>query len=353
MSAKKQQEETGGLPGEHFGPLVPDEVKAAYAKLFEAGRIPKEEAAEFLGDPELLEELNKWGMAHTVPHTASSPASYRAVSPHLSLMAVLGIWQARIAHEHQMVFEGYQRLIDAQAVPAMDTDAVPHHLVEVLRNPDDINAKSWDVLNMARRDFMSLDTADFEMPVTPDVPVKGPPELCRQLRMRGIYDVRFAENPAAREAIESCIRDGEEARVLRDVPMKLKLADQTVVMMPMTESGTKGALVITAPPIVRASRVLCELLWQQATPFGSGPAVGPLTDRERKIFQILARGGSDETAARELKCSSKTVGRDVDDAVGKLGLVNPSRFQLGYMLASRGWLDAPARDSADGEVRSA
>jgi hypothetical protein len=76
MSAKKQQEQAGGSPGEHFGPLVPDEVKAAYAKLFEAGRIPKEEAAEFLGDPELLEELNKWGMAHTVrirrrlpPHT--------------------------------------------------------------------------------------------------------------------------------------------------------------------------------------------------------------------------------------------------------------------------------------------
>jgi DNA-binding CsgD family transcriptional regulator len=268
-------------------------------------------------------------------------------------MGVLGIWQARLAYQYKMVFEGYQRLIDAQTVPVMDYDAFPGHLVRVLTDPDEIVQLSIDLINMARRDYITLETADFEIPVNDDVPVKGPPELCAQLRMRAIYDLRFAEDPDAREGIMSCIKGGEEARVLRDVPMKLKLVDQAIVMMPMTESGTKGALVIMAPPITRASRVLCELLWQQATPFGSGPAAGPLTVRERKIAQILARGGSYDTAARELGCSSKTIGRDVEVVEGKLGLASPSQFQLGYMLASRGWLDAPASDEADGEASRA
>lgn len=289
-------------------------------------------------------------MAHAIPHTASSPPSFRAVPPHLALMGVLGIWQARIAHDHQMVFDGYRRLLDAQAVPMMDADACPDHLVQVLRDPDDIAARSMDLVNTARRDYMTLETADFEMPLTPDAMTRGPAELCRQLRMRAIYDVRLADDPVLSEWIASCIQDGEEARVLPGVPMKLKLADETTVMMPITSSGTKGALIITAAPIVRASRVLCELLWQQGTPFGSVPSGSPLTDREVKICQLLTRGGSDESVAKELGCSAKTVGREVDAVELKLGLVNPSRFQLGYApLASRGWLSGPVGDRPEGK----
>lgn len=45
MGVKKQNEqEEPGCPGEHFGSLVPDEVIAAYKKLFAAGRVPKETA---------------------------------------------------------------------------------------------------------------------------------------------------------------------------------------------------------------------------------------------------------------------------------------------------------------------
>jgi hypothetical protein len=40
--------------------------------------------------------------------------------------------------------------------------------------------------------------------------------------MRAIYDARLADDPVMRERISSCIQDGEEARVLPGVPMKMK-----------------------------------------------------------------------------------------------------------------------------------
>src|ERR1700677_2221267 len=166
LSVKKQ--EKLGCPAEHFEGLVPDEVIAAYTKLVAAGRPPKEEAADFLGDPQLVEELGKWGMAHIVPHTASSPPSYRAVSPDLALMGVLGVWQAKLAHQHKLVYDGYHRLVAAQAVPTMSTDQVPAHLVRVLTETDEITRVSMDLINGARRDYMTLETADTEMPITND-----------------------------------------------------------------------------------------------------------------------------------------------------------------------------------------
>jgi DNA-binding CsgD family transcriptional regulator len=210
-----------------------------------------------------------------------------------------------------------------------------------------------DMINGARREYMTLETADTEMPITNDFPIKGPAELCGRLRMRAIYDVRFAEHPNAREWIGACIQDGEEPRVLRDVPMKMKLVDESAVLMPLTTTGTTGALLITAPPITRAAKGLFELLWLQSTPFGSAASGGPLTDRERQILQDLATGSSDETVGSHMNCSAKTVSRQVEVVQRKLGLGNTSRFQLGYTIGGRGWLAGPVRDPAASEARNA
>jgi DNA-binding CsgD family transcriptional regulator len=353
MNGKKQDDPgEPRRPGAHFEPLVPGEVVEAYLKLLTNGRIPKEAAAEFIGDAALVEELGKWGMADFMPHTASSPPSFRAVPPHIALMAVLGIWHARIAHQVGLVFDGYQHLIEMQAIPAMDPNLVPDQMVEVLRDPDEIVMRSRAFISLARRDFMTLETADSAGPMTDDFLVTGPPELCAQLKMRSIYDTRLAEHPSGPDWIASCVQDGEEARVMRDVPMKMKLADQIAVMMPTCTDGTTGALVITAPPICRTAYVLFNLLWQQATPFGTLLSDGPLNKREQRICQLLVTGAPYEAVAKKLSCSTKTVSRDIQSVEEKLGLNNPSPFQLGYALGSRSWLSGPIRP-ANGEIRNA
>jgi DNA-binding NarL/FixJ family response regulator len=328
-------------PGEHFAGLVPDEVITAYVKLLEAGRIPKDEAAAFLGSSQLVDELVKWGMAHVVPHTAMSPPSFRASSPHLAMMGVLGIWQAKMAHQHQLVFDGYQRLLETQAVPVMTLDAVPHHLVTVLTEPDDVAQASIDIMNTARCDYMMLETLASEMPMTEDFPILGPAELCEQLRMRAIYDFSFAEHPDAPKLIGACTRRGEEARVSRDVPMKMKLADEIAVLMALTRTATNGALLITAPTITRAAHTLFEFQWAESTPYGQALPGGPLSETELAIFQMLAQGKDDETIGRYLQPqrSQKTVQRHVKDVADRLGVAPGSRFELGYKIASRGWLN--------------
>ena len=48
--------------------------------------------------------------------------------------------------------------------------------------------------------------------------------------------------------------------------MKMKLADHTTAMLPLTPTGTAGALVIRAPVIIAALREYFEMLWERATP---------------------------------------------------------------------------------------
>jgi DNA-binding CsgD family transcriptional regulator/predicted DNA-binding transcriptional regulator len=57
-----------------------------------------------------------------------------------------------------------------------------------------------------------------------------------------------------------------------------------------------------------------------------------LTPRERAIVELLARGHTDETAARELDLSRRTVGYALGGLMSRLGVDN--RFQLGLALGA-------------------
>jgi hypothetical protein len=105
-----------------FDGLVTDELIAAYSKLYTAGRIPKEQAADFLGGAGVVAELIALGMAHPVPHTPTAPASFQAVPPDLALLAIMTSLQARAAEDHELILTCLRRLSDAQALPQPGDD---------------------------------------------------------------------------------------------------------------------------------------------------------------------------------------------------------------------------------------
>jgi hypothetical protein len=61
-------------------------------------------------------------------------------------------------------------------------------------------------------------------------------------------------------------RQFPQARLLPEVAMKMKLADHSTAMLPLTRTGTAAALVVRAAVIVDALREYFELLWDRATP---------------------------------------------------------------------------------------
>lgn len=94
---------------------------------------------------------------------------------------------------------------------------------------------------------------------------------------------------------------GEQARLLQQVPMKMKLADVTTAMLALTPSGTAEALVIRVPVILAALREYFEMLWEGATPVTPHrPTVpeGWLTREQQTVLELTAEGLHDDAVAR-------------------------------------------------------
>src|ERR1017187_8100033 len=215
-------------------------------------------------------------MAHVQPHTPADPAWLRPALPDLALAGVLAGRQSRLAKGQELMVDGQRRLADAQARFGMGMDGrFPAHMVSVVSDRAEISELSAALMNTARKDWMTLENLHTEMPLTEDFARPPLPAFAGRVRCRSIYDAAAMDDPVARRIIQACADAGEQARLLPSVAMKMKLADQTTAMLPLTPSGTAGALLIKAPVIITALREYFEMCWERATPLRSRRADSP------------------------------------------------------------------------------
>lgn len=323
-----------------FEGLVPAEVIDAYNRLLAHDGCAKDQAEALVGSPGLVRALTDSGMAHIQPHSPASPAWLRPASPDLALQGVLAGHQNRLARDQELLADGQRRLADAQAQfgPAM-TGRFPEHLVSVVSDRAQISELSASLINTARKDWMTLENLNTEMPLTEDFCQPPLPAFGGRVRCRSIYDAAAMDDPVARRIIQACATAGEEARLLPQVPMKMKLADQTTAMLPLTPSATAGALVIRAPVILAALREYFEMLWDRATPLKPQRSAAPgggLPRAQQAVLELMAEGLHDDAIARRARMSTTTVRRHIAAIMARLQV--SSRFAAGAAAQRRGWI---------------
>jgi DNA-binding NarL/FixJ family response regulator len=121
--------------------------------------------------------------------------------------------------------------------------------------------------------------------------------------------------------------------------MKMKLADHTTAMLPLTPAGTSGALVIRAPVIISALREYFELLWERATPLKPQHPAAPgdrLTPAQQAVLELMAKGLQDDKIAQLTGTSTTTVRRHITAIIRRLGV--SGRFAAGAAAQRRGWI---------------
>jgi len=323
-----------------FDGLVPAEVIDAYERLLAAGGCAKDQSDAFVGDGAVVQALTEAGMAQVVPHNPARPAWLQPASPDLALQGVLAGHQHRLVQDQELLLDGSRRLADAQArFDGRVNGQFPEHLVSVVSDRAEISQLSASLVNTARRDWMTLENLNTEMPLTEDFaqpPLPGSPGL---VRCRSIYDSSVMNDPVGRRIVHACAEAGEQARLLPDVPMKMKLADHTTAMLPLTPAGTAGALVIRAPVIIAALREYFEMLWQKATPLTGQKAAPPgdrLTRAQQAVLELMAEGLHDDAIARRAGISTTTVRRHIAAIMERLNVT--SRFAAGAAAQRRGWI---------------
>jgi len=174
----------------------------------------------------------------------------------------------------------------------------------------------------------------------------------RDRPVRTIFPEAALVNPEVMELIRDGAALGEVGRLLPAPPAWLAVLGADTALLPQVAGGRPGTrVVVRAAPVVAVFRALFEELWSRAAPLHVDDQTGavrtPMRDAwtstdaaawmgQKEVLQLLATGAKDETIARRLGVSLRTVRRRVAELMDELEA--PTRFAAGVEAARRGWL---------------
>ena len=213
-----------------------------------------------------------------------------------------------------------------------DQGAEPQDYLEIVRGREAVAHRFLQLQQTTQVELMVLDRPPYAQEVTE--PNQGELELLgRGVRSRGIYAPEAIEQPASLQGLRQAVEAGEEARVHPNLPLKLAISDRAAALLPLTgEESTESALVIRASMLLEALIALFELLWASAVPLPDEPH----PDHDVELVALLAAGLKDETIARHLGISGRSLSRRTNKLMADLGA--RTRFQGGIQATRLGLL---------------
>ncbi|MEV0295978.1 LuxR C-terminal-related transcriptional regulator [Nocardia sp. NPDC050710] len=159
------------------------------------------------------------------------------------------------------------------------------------------------------------------------------------IRYQTLYqDTIYQDAERLRHAL-STNASGAQARTLPEPPFKLIISDDeraSLVLHADERRPDPMGLRLTGSPALRLLVKTFDVLWSLAAPISVNPAADELDERDKAILTLMGLGATDDTIARRLGMSRRTVVRRTARLLERLGA--STRFQAGVQATRRGWL---------------
>jgi DNA-binding CsgD family transcriptional regulator len=261
----------------------------------------------------------------------------------LQVLSVPEVVAAEIRREAEAAVETRLRLDDlARAIPFLSaavTRPGPGEVEELGGIDGEVSAGGnalsllTALIEQSKGDLLFLRPDTWAMPRESAISQVVGRAVASGRRSRAIYPVRaFHTVP---EVLKARIDEGEEVRIVDDLPTRLFVISGTHAIVPEPLGfADEPRLLVRQGALVGALTLLFELYWTHSSSVAD--LVAAPGGHRAFLLRQLASGAQDEQIARTLGLSLRTVRRRVAELMIELGV--DSRFQAGVEAVRRGWL---------------
>jgi sugar-specific transcriptional regulator TrmB len=240
----------------------------AYLALLRRDSCTAAETARLAGLPrqrvyDVLSSLVEKGLASTRPGRA---VKYAATPPEHAL--------AGLVAQHRQQLDALERdsasLLDAltPAYLAGQEHTDPLEYIEVLRDRRAINERFAELESGIKDEILVFTKPPYATPVHEHT--EGL-EVARSHRARSVYEFSAFDDARFVEGVRRYIEAGEEARFVAQLPLKLVIIDEQIVMFgiedPVGGSSILTMIVVDHPSLARLLKVAFEAVWDNGLTF--------------------------------------------------------------------------------------
>jgi DNA-binding CsgD family transcriptional regulator/sugar-specific transcriptional regulator TrmB len=266
-----------------------------------------------------------------------SDRTARPVRHQAGLMALLNKAEAELV-TRRLQLDTTRMAITAIAQAHMTK--APHELANRLDGVDEVRDRLTELAAEAKTECLSFSTGGKQSSdaIAAERPLNEV-ALARGVTIRNVYLDSFRNDPATVAYAEWMAEHGGLSRTVATLPMRMIIVDRAVAIVPVNPDNSRlGALEVTSPGLVAGLHALFENVWNSGTPFGEIVLRdgNGLDAQERELLRLYAAGLTDESAARKLGVSVRSVQRIMTSLTERLGTA--SRFQTAVEATVRGWI---------------
>jgi sugar-specific transcriptional regulator TrmB len=223
------------------------------AEVARQGDLPRQRIYDVLGT--LVEK----GLASARPGRV---VKYAAIAPELALERLVAAHRRELETLERSAGELVAQLGPAFASGREHTD--PLDYIEVLRDAGAINERFNELQASVKEEILVFTKPPYATPPQENV---GGLEVLRSHRARSVYEMSAFEHPDWIAGIRRFIAAGEEARFVDELPLKLVIIDEAIVMFGMQDPVGSGndltIMVVEHPSLAAILKTAFEATWDR------------------------------------------------------------------------------------------
>ena len=242
----------------------------AYLTLLGKESFTPSQVADYSGVPrqriyDILSSLVERGLVISRPSRRGT--KYAAVSPRPALDALLRTEQLRLARLTTTTAELVERLSTIYNEGQEETS--PLEYIEVLRGRAALNQRFAEIENNCKREILVFTKPPYARP--PQENIEGMEILRRHVVARSIYAYTALEDADDRSGIYFFIQQGEQARFVEELPLKMVIVDENIVLFamedPLVGRSDLTYMVVENPQLAKLLKIAFEALWTKGETF--------------------------------------------------------------------------------------
>jgi DNA-binding CsgD family transcriptional regulator len=203
----------------------------------------------------------------------------------------------------------------------------PQPLVDVVSGPAEVARAAKELHVTAHEQVLRFETA-----LSHEAASSGGDA---NVRVRAVFERAAISGPDGADIVRRCHAAAWEPRIAATLPLSMIVADEHGALLPLDPVANE-ALLIRTPAVVAALRALFEHVWSQSITLSRPGGRADLSEAQQRLLELMAAGMKDETIARHLGTSVRTLRRHVTAIEEKVGVDN--RVALAVVAVRRGWL---------------
>ena len=212
---------------------------------------------------DVLATLVDKGLASTRP---GQVAKYAAVAPELALERLVSDQREQLAELERQTAALIEEL--SPAFHAGQEQDNPLEYIEVLRDRRAINERFEELQAGIKREILVFTKPPYATP--PQENVEGL-EVTKTHEARSVYELSVFDDAEVTEGVRRFVEAGEKARFVPELPLKLVIIDESIVMFgmedPVAGSAELTIMVVEHPSLAGVLKIAFNTVWEQGLSF--------------------------------------------------------------------------------------